>query len=61
MQRQTQLPQSVGDPREHLVGPGFADAVHDSVVGITLEHHVRVRAGQPLIERVVHEQVRQHR
>ena len=34
--------------------------VHRHVVGVALERHSRVSAGQPHVERVVHEQVRQH-
>jgi hypothetical protein len=34
--------------------------VHDRVVGVALELDCRVFPGQPGVERVVHEQVRQH-
>jgi hypothetical protein len=47
--------------RQDLAGLVLGDAVHDRVVGIAFELHARVVPGQPGIERVVHEQVRQHR
>jgi hypothetical protein len=59
--RRPHLSHSLGDPGQHLAGLGLAVAVPDSVVGVALEHHPGVGSGQPRVERVVHEQVRQHR
>jgi hypothetical protein len=60
MQLQTHLFHPLRDPGQHLAGLDLAVAVHE-VVGVALEHHRRVGSGQPRVECVVHEQVRQHR
>ena len=58
---QAHLPHSRGDRGQHILGLPPALAVHDDVVGETLERAARKLPGHPRIERVVQEQVRQDR
>ena len=45
---------------EHLVRLRLAGAVHHRIVCVALEHDRRELLRQPPIERVMHEQVREH-
>jgi hypothetical protein len=58
---QADFAHSRGDSAEHMLGLVPALAVHDSIVGVTLERAARELPSQPRIKRVVHEQVRQDR
>ena len=58
---QADLPHPRGDRGQHVLGLPPALAVHDDIVGETLERAARELPGHPRIERVVHEQVRQDR
>jgi hypothetical protein len=60
VQSQPDLFHPVRKRRQDLTGLAFGRAVHDRVVGITLELHCRGLPRQPHIEGVMHEQVRQH-
>jgi hypothetical protein len=59
-----QLQPDLGHPflqrGEDLIGLPLRRAVHHGVVGVALELHGRELTLQPLVERIVHEQVRQH-
>jgi hypothetical protein len=59
-----QLQPDLGHPvlqrGEDIPGPPLRRAVHHSVVGIAFEFDGRELALQPLVERVVHEQVSEH-
>jgi hypothetical protein len=57
VQFETEGPEPPGDAGQHLLGLGFAVAVDDDVIRVTLERAVRVFPVYPTVERVVHEQV----
>src|SRR6266567_1290097 len=61
MQPQPDLLHSLSDRRHHSVGLGFAFAVHHCVIHVTFERDGRELPGHPCIERVVQEQISQHR
>jgi hypothetical protein len=61
MQPQPDLFHPVPDRLDQLPGLTLSDAMHDRVVGIALEADGWILPRQPHIERIVHEQVRQHR
>ena len=61
MQPQPDLFHPVPDRGHQIAGLAFGHTVHDHVVGITLEPDARVLPGHPRVERIVHEQVGQHR
>ncbi len=49
-----------GQSRKDFLGPLQPDTAHHAIVGVTLERDVREPPGQPGVERVVQEQVRDH-
>jgi hypothetical protein len=51
----------LGDCGKHGFGLPPGRTVHDSVIGVALERAGRELLGQPVVERKVHEQVRQDR
>ncbi|GAA4472471.1 hypothetical protein GCM10023170_092320 [Phytohabitans houttuyneae] len=61
VQSQPDLDHPVLDRRPYRLRLLLADAMHDRVVGVALERDARETLGHPRVERVVHEQVCQHR
>ena len=61
MQPQPDLLHPLRDRRQHLACTGFADAVHHRVIHVPFERHGRELPGHPRIERIMEEQISQHR
>src|SRR5262249_48882656 len=61
MKLQMAFPQTLPDRYEHLLRLSLARGVNDHIIGIALERDVRVVPAHPLVERVMHEEIRQER
>ena len=61
VQPQPDLLHPLSESRQHHAGFGFAFAVHHRIIYVAFEGDTRELPGHPRVERVVQEQIGQHR